>query len=148
MWELQSNLILKEAAKSTEGITRSSVNYLHKRKSDSALPSRRSFCKVDSPNNWKLMFKKYTSCVTYYLSCFYNGIIRDLLCSKMNENTFVDSFFFCCHLFFSLFFFSVCIFVFQLIRCIVKPLIATSTYILLKENLKIVFWVPEAGCPK
>ena len=33
LWELQSNLSLKDAASSTEGITRSSVNYLRKRKS-------------------------------------------------------------------------------------------------------------------
>ena len=76
LWELRSDLTLKDAASSTEGITWSSVSYLHKRK-------------------W-----------------WYS---RDLLRSWMNENTFVDSFFFNFNLFVSLFFSSVCIFVFQAI---------------------------------
>ena len=75
LWELQSNQSLKDAS-STEKITQSSVNYLHKRKS------------------------KY---------------LCALLLSQMNENTFFDSFFFCLHLSVSMFFSSVCIFVFQAI---------------------------------
>ena len=33
LWELQSYMSLKDAASSTEGVTRSGVNYLGKRKS-------------------------------------------------------------------------------------------------------------------
>ena len=63
LWELQSDLSLKDASSSTEWITWSSV----------------------------------------------------ILCRQMNENTFVDSFFFGFDLFMSLFFSSVCIFVFEAI---------------------------------
>ena len=76
LWELRSDLTLKDAASSTEEITWSSVSYLHK--------------------------------IKWWYS-------RDLLRSWMNENTFVDSFFFNFNLFVSLFFSSVCIFVFQAI---------------------------------
>ena len=34
LWELQSDLSLKDAANNTERIARSSLNYLHERKSE------------------------------------------------------------------------------------------------------------------
>ena len=37
LWELRSDLSLNYAASSTEGITRSSVNYLHKRKANTRM---------------------------------------------------------------------------------------------------------------
>ena len=70
----------------------------------------------------------------------------------MNENTFVGSIFFCfrplCLIVF-LFWLHFCILsYFKIIRCIVKSMIATSTYFLLKynwkkENLKSVFGRPN-----
>ena len=71
---------------------------------------------------------------------------------KWNKNTFVDSFSICfdlCCLIVFLFCLHFCLQNhFEMIRCIVKSLIATSTYFLLKytwknENLKGVFWVLE-----
>ena len=70
----------------------------------------------------------------------------------MNKNTFVDSIFFCfrplCLIVF-LFCLHFCVLnYFEIIRCIVKSMIATSTYFLLKynwkkENLKSVFGRPN-----
>ena len=70
----------------------------------------------------------------------------------MNKNTFVDSIFFCfrplCLIVF-LFCLHFCVLnYFEIIRCIVKSVIATSTYFLLKynwkkENLKSVFGRPN-----
>ena len=58
----------------------------------------------------------------------------------MNENTFVDSFFYCFNLFVSLFFSSVCFFCFlshfEINKCSVKSLITILTYFLLKYNWK------------
>ena len=72
----------------------------------------------------------------------------------MNENTFVDSFFFCLYLFLSHCYFLLSAFYllshFKIIRCIEKSPTGTSTYFLLKynwkkENLKGAFWVPGLG---
>ena len=74
----------------------------------------------------------------------------------MNENTSVDSIFFCfrplCLIVF-LFCLHFCILSYvEIIRCIVKSMIATSTYFLLKYNWKKrkfekCFWAPEFGRP-
>ena len=73
----------------------------------------------------------------------------------MNENTFINSFFFCINLLVSLFFSSNCCLLshFEIIICILKSLTATLMYFfveiqLKKENIESIFWVPGLGAQK
>ena len=104
LWELRIDLSFKDAACATEGITRSSVNYLHKKNTNSH--------------------------------------------REMNENTFVDIVFIHFNLFNLLLFSSVCIYFkqFWIIRCIMKPLIASSMYFYWNTTEKKKAWKLFFGC--
>ena len=102
LWELQSDLSLKDAARSIEGITPSSVNYL---------------C------------KKVNTCMIYYVVISMKQfpwlflLLLQPLCLIV---------LFCLHF---------CILShFEIIRCIVKSLIATSMKFFFKNNWKMKTW--------
>ena len=118
LWELQKNLNWTGTAISSKGITQSSVN-----------------CLCHWMNGSRLIMNSRRKSEHF---C-------DLLCIKINENTFIANFF----LHFPVFFFSFFLFfclqfcllnLFEIIRCFVKSLSTTSTYFLMKHNWKNKTW--------
>ena len=84
-----------------------------------------------------------------------NKHLRDLLCIKVNENNFVDSFFFPLYLLLFPSFFFLCVFLsskpFQnnQMHCQITDHYFNMFFVEMqvKKKLKSVFWAPEFGCP-